>query len=247
MKLLYPLILCLVCLAAPVAAQGNDGLRVEPAAIDKEIAVDNLDENFEDVTAVVVTNISGRTVSLARRTIDGRHPGVWRYTTLSPGRRGIPYVSDANADDRPVTLATGESATFYVVLRPEGVAGSGTTELRFSDLTVPGTTLGSATLSTRISRTATETEAQGPPTAVRLYPNPAVDRFFVEVPRGVDLGRVEVTNTLGRRIKRFERPSEGSDGYDISKLPDGLYLISIFDDSGKKLKTLRLLHRSFGA
>ena len=68
----------------------------------------------------------------------------------------------------------------------------------------------------------------------------------MEAPPGTKLGRIEVSNTLGNRLKRFDRPA-GKDGYDVEGLPDGLYLISIYDDKGKKLKTLRLLHRQYGA
>jgi len=57
---------------------------------------------------------------------------------------------------------------------------------------------------------------------------------------------VEISNALGNRLRKYDRP-DGKQGYDVENLPDGLYLISIYDDKGKKLKTLRLLHRQFGA
>ena len=152
-------------------------------------------------------------------------------------------------NDRIVQLAPGESAFFYVVLRPDGVLGEGSTEVRFYDLATPGSALVTTTFTTQITRrpaTRDRAPEQRPaPTTVNLYTNPARERFFIESPANQPIGRVEISNTLGRMLKRFDRYD--SEGYDIEKLPDGLYLISIYDPSGKKLKTLRLLHRQFGA
>ena len=249
MKMTFTLLTLLSCFS--VAAQNAAPLRVEPAAVNKEIRVDNLDEDFEDVTTVVVTNNSGRTLRLTREHVTRESPRNWNYASLDRVSQATPYVlstSDA-ANSGQINLRPGQSATYFVVLRPEGVTGTGTTELRFSDLTFPGTIIGTATIRTTLTRqdpAGPDSQSTDPPTTVRLYPNPAVERFYVETPRNVKLGRVEVTNTLGRRIKSFTGAA-GTDGYDIEELPDGLYLISIYDDGGKKLKTLRLLHRRFGA
>ncbi|NJB85886.1 hypothetical protein GGR26_001654 [Lewinella marina] len=247
LALLFPLLPC-----CPLAAQQGSPLRVEPAEISKQIVVDNLDEGFEDVTSVVVTNNSGRTIQLMRETVSRPRPRAWTYRALDRVSRATPYVvSEAEQHNgRHISLGPGQSATFYVVMRPDGVTGSGSTEIRFTDLTLPGTVLATASITTTVTQQAqtppTAIETRPTPTTVRLYPNPAVDKFFVEAPRGVRIGRVEVTNTLGRQIRSFTGEA-GSEGYDIEHLPDGLYLISIFDDGGKKLKTLRLLHRQFGA
>ena len=247
MKTLLALLL-LLCLPS-LGAQQVGVLRVEPAEVSKEVVVDNLEEDFEDVTSLVVTNNSGRTINLAHDLIRLRQPAAWQFRALDRLSRTTPYVFTAKEQEtgRQITLTPGQTATFYVVLRPDGIAGTGSTELRFSDLNFPGTTLATARVSTTISqRAATAESAARSATTVRLYPNPATDRFFVEAPRGTRISRVEVSNTLGRQMLSFDGPA-GQDGYDIGKLPDGLYLVSIYDASGKKLKTLRLLHRQFGA
>jgi hypothetical protein len=247
-----PLLFVLACLIGlPLCAQTGGSLRVAAATVSKQIRVDELDDDFEDVTSVVVTNTSGRTVQLIRETVALQRPRGWSYQTLDRLSRTAPYVmtETEQSDGRVIPLGPGQSATFYVVLRPGGVAGSGRTELRFSDLSLPGTVLAAATISTQIARepTAEATpEARPPVTSVRLFPNPASDYFYVEAPRGTQIGQVKMTNTLGRQIRTFEgRPD--TDGYDLRNLPDGLYLISIYDTTGKKLKTLRLLHRQSGA
>ena len=250
MKMTFTLLTLLSCFS--VAAQNAATLRVEPAEVNKEIRVDNLDEDFEDVTTVVVTNNSGRTLRLTREHVIRESPRSWTYSSLDRVSQATPYVLSTSDEGsgQQISLRPGQSATYFVVLRPEGVTGTGTTQLRFSDPTFPGTIIGTATIQTTLTRQdpagPRDGQSTDPPTSVRLYPNPAAERFFVETPRNVKLGRVEVTNTLGRRIKSFTGAA-GTDGYDIETLPDGLYLISIYDDAGKKLKTLRLLHRRFGA
>lgn len=238
-------------------------LRVEPGNVVQEIVVDNLDESYQDMTTFVVTNNSNRLIQLAYQLRMGEKPRSWNYGIFNGSTSSTPYLLDrsTSSQGRAVPLAPGQSATFYIVLEPNGISGSGRAEVLFSDLTIPGRILATASFATKILRrpmlngnsssanglTETTTTPDRPePTSVRLYPNPARERFFVEAPAGTKIGRVEVSNTLGRRLRRFDEPA-GEDGYDIEQLPDGLYLISIYDDRGKKLKTLRLLHRRFGA
>lgn len=257
-RLLLPLLLLSV-----LGFSQEEVLRVEPANVVQEIVVDNLDESYQDMTTFVVTNNSRRIIQLVYQLRVGEKPRSWKYGVFNGRTSSTPYLleSSTGSTGRPVPLAPGQSATFFIVLEPDGISGSGRAEVLFSDLTIPGRTLGTASFATKILRRpllnanapssaggtdSVPTQSRPTPTTVRLYPNPAQERFFVEAPPGTKVGRVEVSNTLGRRLRRFDRPA-GEEGYDIEQLPDGLYLISIYDDRGKKLKTLRLLHRRFGA
>lgn len=232
-------------------------LRIEPANVNKEVVVDDLDKSYQDITNVVVTNISDRTIDLSQEQIEGKRPNSWSYGTFSRRTETAPYVIPQTSAQStgPIRIAPGESAFFSVVLSSAGQTGTGTVGVIFTDDSAPGVSLGTANFTTRIiSRVETDASTSRPinstrrpnPTTVSLFPNPARERFFVEVPNGTKVGRVDVANTLGKRLLRFDQPT-GKEGYDIEKLPDGLYLISIYDNRGKKLKTLRLLHRRFGA
>ncbi len=253
-----PLLLFLMVLSVCCYAQRSD-LRVEPATVAKDVVVDDLEEDYQDITTITVTNDSRRLIQLVRQQRIIGKPAAWKYGTFSRRNQNSPYViAEANrSGNQPINLSPGESATFHVVLEPDGVTGDGRVEVEFSDLNVPGSILGKAIITSEIIQRsgpgspATNSPggvsgSSGVPTTVRLYPNPARERFFVEAPPGVKIGRVEVSNTLGSRLRKYDRPA-GKDGYDVEELPDGLYLISIYDDKGKKLKTLRLLHRQFGA
>lgn|GEM_PF-1137150 len=238
-------------------AQTSD-LRVEPANVVKEVVVENLDKTYQDITTITVTNESLRTMQLVREQVIIGKPSVWRYGIFNRRTRNAPYQLSNSSPDAgdPILLSPGESMVFHVVLQPEGLAGDGRVEVRFTDLTVPGRLIGKAVIASEIVHRTSVSPAPNSgggaensrpvPTTVRIYPNPARENFFVESPPGTRVGRIEISNALGNRLRKFNRPS-GKEGYNVSDLPDGLYLISIYDKQGKKLKTLRLLHRQFGA
>lgn len=258
-----PLLFLYLIASFSLLAQSSD-LSVEPANVVKEVVVDDLDGDYQDITTVSVTNTGRREVQLVSRMTIKKGPSSWNYGVFTRRNQRAPYpVNRADLDEgRPVNLSAGQTATFVVVLEPDGISGEGTVEVSFYDQLVPGRVLARAAFSTKILRRP-KVDAGNPPdlgsgpassmpntrptpTTVRLYPNPARENFFVEAPPGTEIGRVEVANTLGNRLRKFTRPS-GTDGYDIEDLPDGLYLVYIYDKQGKKLKTLRLLHRRFGA
>lgn len=247
-----------LALSSVAFAQSSD-LRVEPASVVKDVVVDDLKKTYQDITPITVTNDSRRSIQLVREQVVIGKPEGWKYGTFSRRNRTSPYVITGKESEQegPIKLGPGESVTFYVVLQPDGGTGDGRVEIRFSDLTLPGRVLAKAIVTSEISQRtgvganssagSSMPELSRPaPTSVRLFPNPARERFFVEAPAGVRLGRVEIRNTLGSMLKQFDKPA-GKDGYEVENLPDGLYMISIYDDRGKKLKTLRLLHRQFGA
>ena len=246
------LLLFVALLGLPCLGQDRV-LRVEPANMEKDVVVEKLDPDYQDVTTVTVTNVSDRTLRLRRFPNVIGKPTEWDYAVFNQVGRTGPYLMQTAREqlNRSFSLAPGATASFQLVLEPDGATGDGRVEVRFTDANSPEVVLGKATVTTEIIRRGNAGGAGGlnrrpAPTALRLYPNPARERFFVDIPNGVDLGRVEVSNALGKRLRKFDG-ADSKDGFDINNLPDGLYLISLYDSQGKKLKTLRLLHRQFGA
>lgn len=227
-------------------------LSVVPNRVDKEVAVSLLDHNFEEISTIVLKNTNDRELQLQwdKELVD--QPTGWETLVCSKTPNYAPFQTDASneltEDRRPFRLGPGESLEFYLILRPNGKTGQGRVKLTFSELTQPGRSLGEAIFDLKVNRNpiARQEENANQPKVLRVYPNPAVDNFFVEVPTNKRLGRVEVVNTLGRKLKTFDKPA-GPEGYNINELPEGIYLINIYDALGNKLKTLRLFHRRFGA
>ncbi|MEM1216223.1 MAG: T9SS type A sorting domain-containing protein [Bacteroidota bacterium] len=75
-----------------------------------------------------------------------------------------------------------------------------------------------------------------------LYPNPVHDRFFIN--NSPDLGRLEVYNSLGVKVRVFQEPELG-DSFDVADLPQGVYLLSLIGTDGKVIRTIRMVRRDF--
>jgi hypothetical protein len=243
-------LLPLFCLSHLVAQVTE--LSIVPNRVDKEVAVSTLDLDFEEISTIVLTNTNDREVQLQWEKELIEQPQSWETLVCSKTPNYAPFQNDASSelteDRRPFRLAPGESLEFYLILRPNGETGQGRVKLTLTDITKPGRSLGEAVFNLQVSRNpiALVGNDSNRPKVLRIYPNPAVENFFVEVPSSKRLGRVEVVNTLGRKLKTFDKPA-GPEGYDIDDLPEGIYLINIYDVLGNKLKTLRLFHRRFGA
>lgn len=235
----------------------NSDLRVVPGNVAKDVVVESLGRRYQDVTTITVTNTTSKRLHLGGKTVVIGKPSEWKYGAFSEKNRTSPYVLTGSGNGGAIKgsfyLSPGASKTFFLVLEPQGEVGDGRAEVVLFDADNPAKVLGKSTITTEISEGSstgtsgnTDFNSRPAPSSVRLFPNPARENFFVESPAGVDVGRIEISNALGNRLRKFDRPP-GKDGYNVSDLPDGLYLISIYDKQGKKLKTLRLLHRQFGA
>ncbi len=84
-----------------------------------------------------------------------------------------------------------------------------------------------------------EQQAAAPAQVLKLYPNPGDDEFRISSTTA--LARVTVTNMLGKVVKTFHGHN---DTYDVSELPNGIYLVGLTGLDGRVIKTLRFSKRS---
>ncbi|MEM9528475.1 MAG: hypothetical protein AAGA31_17815, partial [Bacteroidota bacterium] len=61
----------------------SSALRVEPSNVVKEVVVDDLEENYQDITNITVTNTSRRSIQLVPQQVVKNKPSAWRYGTFS--------------------------------------------------------------------------------------------------------------------------------------------------------------------
>ncbi|NJO86860.1 MAG: T9SS type A sorting domain-containing protein [Lewinella sp.] len=193
-------------------AQAQEALLViAPNRISKEVIVNAVDAEFEEISTITLTNRSNRSLQLRwEKSIEGM-PRAWETLVCSKSPNTVPFtggVAYGTTEDRsPIRLGPGESADFYLVLRPNGVVGKGRLNLSFASIIQPSKVLATAIFDFNVARRATAEEPDGNrPKVLRVYPNPSVNEFFVEYPAGVVPGKVEVFNTLGRRLKTFAVP-----------------------------------------
>ena len=75
---------------------------------------------------------------------------------------------------------------------------------------------------------------------LRLFPNPASESFSVTEAENID--RIILYNMTGRQVRTFEGCNDNP--HYIGDLPNGLYLVTLFNDQSGVVKTLRLMKRS---
>ena len=68
---------------------------------------------------------------------------------------------------------------------------------------------------------------------VKVYPNPASGVVYIQSPAAV---RVVISSMDGRKIIDRDNATK----IDISKLTNGLYVITVFDESGTQIKVEKL-------
>jgi hypothetical protein len=127
---------------------------------------------------------------------------------------------------------------FKVSFRPNGKQGMGHLEL---SLYVDGeqdhseqniTFSGAAQQQTGILGASRETGAP------KIYPNPVTEFMYLQDDYDA-VKTVEVYNVVGRQLQRFSVSYSGQK-YDVSRLPRGIYMIRMLDESGTIIRTQRI-------
>ncbi len=77
------------------------------------------------------------------------------------------------------------------------------------------------------------------PPKVSIYPNPTANFFGLSNIEGIS--QLTIFNLLGKEMRNFK--AESGVKYDISDLPNGMYLIQMTDTKQKIVSTLRLQKR----
>ena len=241
MKQILSLLLC-SAFCAVLTAQIT--FEVGPEALEFNLQTDLSDEWSEVVAHAWVVNTSNETVNLRwERVTDGSEcPANWKFKICDKNQcyttTVLSNVVVGGQPNIPVVLAPGDTSILDVHVNPVGVAGCCTVAVKLSTVENPATVIETPMYDVCISALSNTKDVSA--ASVRIFPNPATD-FFV-VSDNPYVKHITVTNLLGKRVCTF--PFESGGSYDISHLPDGMYLVSMKDGKDNILKTQRLSKRS---
>jgi len=132
----------------------------------------------------------------------------------------------------PDSLFVGQ---FHVLV--SGVTGIGTYNVNISTQSNPNEII--LTVPVTISALSTDVEDVVVSENIKLYPNPTSDVF--QISSTSNISNLVVYNIVGKEIKSFE--SNNGDGYDVSDIPNGMYLVRLFDYKNQVVKVIRLSKR----
>jgi len=160
-----------------------------------------------------------------------------RINTMIPNSWNS-FVSDANTiwsqvinkSPKSLEIAPKGIQTIEIGVRPNGTTGTAQIEFIIKE---EGnyTTAPSAKFIFQTKTATSETLGNN----VRLFPNPVIDVFSVE---GEQLDKIVIYNMLGRMVKTL-KIQEGAH-FNISDLPEGLYVARVMNNAGTPVKTIRL-------
>jgi Secretion system C-terminal sorting domain len=75
---------------------------------------------------------------------------------------------------------------------------------------------------------------------IKVYPNPATE--YIKLSQIVDVRKIKILSLIGSPIKFYD-VIDTEEKYDVSDLPNGLYLVQLLDSSNKVITTQRLNKR----
>ena len=239
-------LLFILLLVFGFSLSGQRALSIEPASTRKQISITSTDVSYEEVLKVEVKNTSGRRLRLRWDKIIAYQPYAWESQVCDKEASYPPSVT-SNYDPfqgalAPVVLEAGESFELFFTVLPYNTTGQSKVDIIFRDIDRPETILGTATFQINLTGPEDTAKLTDIGSRIKVYPNPVHDRFFLT--NAPNLGRIDIYNTLGRKIRTYENPQPG-DSFFAGDLPQGVYLLHLVDKNGKVLHTLRLLRRDF--
>lgn len=78
------------------------------------------------------------------------------------------------------------------------------------------------------------------PVKVSVYPNPATN--YISINKDDNVKEIAIFSLVGRKLKTFEGVKK-DEQYDVSDLPNGMYLVQVIDKSNKIITTQRVSKR----
>lgn len=204
-----------------VSAQSK--LSILPSSATVNVSPDSSETRIK----IVVKNNGNKRARINWERINTMIPNSWNS-----------FVSDANTiwsqvinkSPKSLDIAAKGIQTFELGVRPNGTTGMAQIEFIIKEegnyTTAPSSRF--------IFQTKTATsETLG--NNVRIFPNPVIDVFSIE---GDQLDKIVIYNMLGRLVKTL-KIQEGAH-FNISDLPEGLYVARILNNAGTPIKTIRL-------
>ena len=220
-------------------------IKIEPATVVQTLNNQNLSDPFLQLQFYAkVTNLTNQEVRLKWKRVVIDQPLDWDTQVCDNNLCYTPIVS-SNIDaalglNQPVLIKPDTSFEIGLYIVPNGASGKGKFQLIFSLVSTPDTPIDTVTFDISINQTTSTNNISK--SDIRVFPNPAVNYF--EVTTDSDIDRIVVYNLLGREVRAYRSFGIGQQ-YDLSGLPDGLYLVSLMDNRRGILKTVRLNKRSF--
>lgn len=166
-------------------------------------------------------------------------PSEWSIE-IQDKNAAYPEFVDSNIDNalyinEPVILKPKERVRLDMFLTPNGKAGNAIVGIDISLADAPEVVISSDEFQVEVRSRFRQRQQKG----TRIFPNPSDN--FLNLSNMDNVDRLVVYNMVGRAVKNF-KVEEGAN-YEVGNLPDGIYLVGLFDKRGNIIKTVRISKR----
>lgn len=185
---------------------------------------------------VVVKNVSDQELNLLWRRVIISTPQGWLSQICDKRLCYLPEVSQC-PEAYPNHLLPGEEITMRVDILPQGVAGQGEIHVELFDINDQETVL--ATIEAHFTTATTSTNGPSGKADLKIYPNPTSNYF--KLSNYESISKLSIYNIVGNAVRDFI--VSGDDSYAVADLPEGIYLVRLFDHRKNVIKTVRLSKR----
>ena len=218
---IYFIAFVLFFFSAKICAQAK--LSILPSSASIAVSPDSAETRIK----LIVKNTSNKRVKINWERINSMIPNSWNSFVVDENTIWSHVI---NKSPKSIEIAPKGIQTLEIGVRPNGTTGQAQLEVLIKE---EGnfTKVQSVKLVFQTKSATSETLGGN----VRILPNPVFDVFTVE---GEQLDKIVIYNMLGRLVKSI-KIQEGQH-YNISDLPEGLYVARIMSNAGTPVKTIRL-------
>jgi len=226
MKTIFTLLLAFLT----VGALSAQDVTITPNPITKT----GLPSEFNYKAVVSVKNVSGVSLDILWVRDLANMPAEWT-NLICDANLCYPPSTGACPEDKPSTIAPGDSADFFIEIRPNNFEANGTVLLNLFE--VSGEALATIEAIFELSTSATYDPQIAK--SIKLYPNPAQAALFVESETQFD--RMTVIDASGK--VRLSAPFQANQAFYTGQLQAGTYYVSFQDTKGNTVATKPLIIR----
>lgn len=216
---------------------------VSPNPVQETFSVDLSDQFVLTDSKAVIRNNSETQVRLKWVLEVVEAPEGWEVSVCDNNACYTPnIISNIDASigiNAPLVLMPGDTSLLDARVLPNFVGGSGKVKVHLSMSDDPDNVF--LTVDYEITvQDQTTSVSEVEKNKIRIFPNPTSD--YIQLTNNSIVDHLDIYNVVGRKVRSFQANFGGR--YDISNLPNGLYLVSLMNEKEGVLKTLRLRKRS---
>ena len=166
-------------------------------------------------------------------------PTVWKYLVCDTNNCYTTAVisNEGGPVNKPVVLAPGDYSRLDLHIKPNQKEGCCVPKIEVRNYDDPSILYTTAEYDVCVANATATTERQK--ANLKVFPNPTSNYISLSENNFVD--QLWVSNILGKRVRTFR--TSVSNNYDVSTLPDGIYLVSMVDEDNRVMKTVRISKR----